>query len=375
MSITMGYLYKKSLHLYEIQLLAGEKGLDRNVEWIHMIENMESASFLHGGELVFFTGLLYDGEDWILDYVRRLKQCKAAGLVINTGPYIKVIPQSVIDFCNTHDLPLFSLPWDVHLVDITRYLCRFIIDDEKKKQSILDYLKQILMMPEQCQAACLALESQGFSVEGSFRAVIVRKKNAYNDFDEILALLKLWKRNILAFSHHEDIVVVLNSESIDKIKETAESMYAYFSSKNMPVYISAGSVVNQAANLSLSYEQAVSINVLAKKYDPPIVYYDYMGLYKLLLNGTPVQVLKKFYKEILGPLESYDVTHNSNLMETLRYYIEHDCSIKDTAMHEVVHRNTILYKFNKIEHILGKSIYCSEHKVAIAMAFKIKDIF
>lgn len=375
MSVTIGRLYEKSLHLYKIQLLAGEKGLDRTVEWIHMIESAESASFLHGGELVFFTGLLYDGEEWILDYVRRLKQRKAAGLVINVGPYINEIPQSVIGFCNTYNVPLFSLPWDVHLVDITRYLCRFIIDDEKRKQSILDYLKQVLMLPDQCQAACLALESQGFSVEGEFRAVIVRKRYSNNDFDEILALLKLWNGHILAFSHHEDIVVVVSSESMEDMKKTVESMYAYLTEKNMNVYISVGSVVNQLSKLSLSYEQAVSINVLAKNYETPIVYYDYMGLYKLLLNGTPVQVLKKFYKEVLGPLESYDETHNSNLMETLRYYIDHDCSIKDTAIHEVVHRNTILYKFNKIEHILGKSVYSEEHKLAILMAFKIRDIF
>ena len=105
-----------------------------------------------------------------------------------------------------------------------------------------------------------------------------------------------------------------------------------------------------------------------------VVYYEKMGVYKLLLNGTPKTVIKQFYEDTLGPLEDYDKSHTSNLMETLYYYLEHECSIKKTADHEVVHRNTILYKFNKIEQILGISINNEEDKLAILMAFKIRRL-
>ena len=63
-----------------------------------------------------------------------------------------------------------------------------------------------------------------------------------------------------------------------------------------------------------------------------------------------------------------------DLLASVRYYLEHECSIKKTADHEVVHRNTILYKFNKIEQILGISINNEEDKLAILMAFKIRRL-
>ena len=94
----------------------------------------------------------------------------------------------------------------------------------------------------------------------------------------------------------------------------------------------------------------------------------------MLLNGTPVDILRKFYDDTLGALVAYDQTHQSNLMETLQYYMYHDCSVKDTAAHEVVHRNTILYKFNKIEQILGISIATEESRLNVLMALKIKKI-
>lgn len=151
-------------------------------------------------------------------------------------------------------------------------------------------------------------------------------------------------------------------------------IFQYLTDKGLRIFVSVGSVVRQISNLSLSYHQASAINILAKREEKGVVYYEKLGVYKLLINGTPRSVLEAFYEETLGPLEEYDNSHTSNLMETLYYYLEHECSIKKTADHEVVHRNTILYKFNKIEQILGISINDEEDKLAILMAFKIRRL-
>ncbi len=45
----------KSQKVYKMQCLTGTQGFDSRVSWIHIIENKESALFLHGGELVFCT--------------------------------------------------------------------------------------------------------------------------------------------------------------------------------------------------------------------------------------------------------------------------------------------------------------------------------
>lgn len=83
MVVTVGFLYAKSQKVYKMQCLTGMQGFDSRVSWIHIIENKESALFLHGGELVFCTGSIYNGEEWLLDYIKKLQKSRASGLVIN----------------------------------------------------------------------------------------------------------------------------------------------------------------------------------------------------------------------------------------------------------------------------------------------------
>lgn len=374
MSITMGYLYEKSIHLYKMKILAGEEGLNRQVEWIHMIESAESASFLHGSEIIFLTGVLYQGANWLLDFVKRLYKSKCSGFIVNVGPYIKKVPQIVIEYCDEHKLPLFILPWSVHLVDVTRYLCQFIIDEKKREQNILSYLQQLLLLPDEYQSPCISLEYQGVNVEGNFRIITISTKCTQHNYDEVIALLKLWNSELLALYIHGKIVIIVVEKNLDEIQVYCKEILHFLKKNGINIFISVGSQISHIKNIYYSYKQAESINKLAQNKALPIVFYDYMGVYKLLLNGTSVNTLISFYKDTLGALEEYDEAHQSNLMETLRYYIEHNCSIKETASYEVVHRNTILYKFNKIEKILGKSVYSEENKLEIFMAFKIKNL-
>lgn len=373
MAVTVEYLYKKSSRLYEMKLIAGEAGLNRQVEWIHLIEGIQPASFLHGGEIVFLTGVSCEGNEWFRAYIEKVFCCRCAGVVVNIGPYIKRIPAEIIDFCNTQGLPLFTIPWEVHLVDVTRYMCRFLIDDEKKKQSIIDALQEILLFPGQCQNACAILENHGFSISGEFRVIVIRSEKM-DDSEEILTFLKIWDSQLVAISYHNDIVVIQSGKKLEADEKKTMQIFQYLTDKGLRIFVSVGSVVRQISNLSLSYHQASAINILAKREEKGVVYYEKLGVYKLLINGTPRSVLEAFYEETLGPLEEYDNSHTSNLMETLYYYLEHECSIKKTADHEVVHRNTILYKFNKIEQILGISINDEEDKLAILMAFKIRRL-
>lgn len=374
MAVTTGFLYAKSSHTYSMTCLAGEEGFGRNVTWIHMIESKEAALFLHGGELVFFTGVLYKGEMWLLDYVKNLQKSEAAGLIVNIGPYIKTIPERVISYCESCGFPLFSIPWDVHLVDITRYLCRFIMEEEKREHQTLQSILSIIMTPDQCRSACRSLEEIGMDINGTFRVFMIHPVGGEPYKDEILALLDSWKTGIPALIYGDAIVCVMAERNGEDAMAKAEGIYQYLLDNGIAVTISIGSAVSPISSVSVSYKQAVAIQTLVSS-QGPIVEYDQIGIYKLLLNGTPAEVLKKFYEDTLGPLASYDLTHESTLLNTLEYYISHNCNIKETAAHEVVHRNTILYKMNKIEKIIGMDLTHEDDKLAISMALKIKQLF
>ena len=57
MAIAVNKLYSNCASLYQMKLLAGHKGLNNLVEWVHIVEDQEVSSFLHGHELIFYSRL------------------------------------------------------------------------------------------------------------------------------------------------------------------------------------------------------------------------------------------------------------------------------------------------------------------------------
>lgn len=54
-----------------------------------MVENIEIATFLEGGEVTFSTGIGLSNEFELINLIEGIIKSKASGIVINIGPYIK----------------------------------------------------------------------------------------------------------------------------------------------------------------------------------------------------------------------------------------------------------------------------------------------
>ena len=111
MSITVSKLCANAQANYVMKLVAGKEGLGNYVRWVHLVENADVSPFLHGNEMVFMTGVGINDEVHLLKFVEELIEKRCSALVINTGKYIKSIPQSVKDCCDINSLPLFTVPW------------------------------------------------------------------------------------------------------------------------------------------------------------------------------------------------------------------------------------------------------------------------
>lgn len=81
--------------------------------------------------------------------------------------------------------------------------------------------------------------------------------------------------------------------------------------------------------------------------------YDELGIYRLILAAEDLPELRTFHDESLGELIDYDRLHNSNLVQTLEAFFAANCSPKETASILKVHRNTVLYRLERIADIAG----------------------
>jgi PucR family transcriptional regulator, purine catabolism regulatory protein len=91
-----------------------------------------------------------------------------------------------------------------------------------------------------------------------------------------------------------------------------------------------------------------------------------------LLRQIPQEDLKNYYSIALNGFTESKIDEEQTLLETLSVYLETHCQISETAKRLFVHRNTVVYRIEKCEEILGKSLKDSETTLQMRLAFRIK---
>ncbi|MDV7764028.1 PucR family transcriptional regulator [Peribacillus sp. CSMR9] len=93
-----------------------------------------------------------------------------------------------------------------------------------------------------------------------------------------------------------------------------------------------------------------------------------------LLRIIPEEDLKNFYLFALQGFSKIFTEEEQSLLETLSVYLETHCQISETAKRLFVHRNTVVYRLEKCEELLGKSLKDSETTLQIRLALRIKSL-
>src|SRR5256712_3978348 len=111
------------------KLVAGAEGLDRQVEWVRLMETPEVQP--RAGDLMFTSGFpIKDDLDAQIRLVGRIAEGGGAGLVVRPLPYLRKLPPEMVSEADRLQVPLFTIPSDVQFVDLMSPLLERIINAE-----------------------------------------------------------------------------------------------------------------------------------------------------------------------------------------------------------------------------------------------------
>jgi sugar diacid utilization regulator len=99
-----------------------------------------------------------------------------------------------------------------------------------------------------------------------------------------------------------------------------------------------------------------------------------LGVYGLLLQASSLDDLGVFARGTLEPLIEHDRTHGSDLLRTLRVYLEEDRVQRRAAARCFIHVNTVVYRINRIELLLGRSLDDPSTVFDVTLAFRVMDV-
>lgn len=385
MAITMQYIYETYRTSYALKLLAGQGGMGRQVSWVYYSEDRETTSFLYGNELIITTGMLSRSSDWLLTFCKSLIQNQAAGLIVNTGRYITSIPEEVISYCEENQFPLFSMPWEIHIIDVSRGICGKIQEEEKTEYILSTAFHNAILYPATKHMYESVLIQHGFLPEEAYQAVCIQSAWDQQEGETFLSAVPEFFSKISSFSSlkyclihgSEELILVFCNAEETKIKEALQDLAGRLTTeqKGAPkIHAGIGRRVNSFYELKDSYEKAHACAMQAARQGRVILCFSELGLKKLLLSIHDRSLLQDVIQETIAPILAYDRLHHTEYLKVLRMYIETDCAIQEIANAMYTHRNTINYRIGKIKEILGKDLSSMSEKVLFQTAFYILDL-
>lgn len=385
MALTVSNLYKKSMK-YNMKLLAGEEGLNNLVQWVHIIETNEGARFLHGQEIVITEGVRENEEERLLTLIKTIFSLNASALIINTGMFIKKVPTSAIDFCNENGFPLFSIPWEVPLVDVTREFCQRIIDNAVREENISTIFKNLIFNIGDKSALIHQMERFGYMTGSTmmFICISMELEKGTEEFASKSSKVKLMaessakaiKDQYISFEYQEKKIIVLIDYAESEIETYIDNIFKKLSAgKVLPyIYIGIGDNIKGLENQDANFMRAYAACEIACKKQEHVLKYQELGLYKLLVNVGRTEVLADFYQNSLGRLIAYDKENGTDYHGFIKAYIECDGHQGDISDKLFIHRNTVNNYIRKVEEITGMNLFSVEGKAKLYAAYCIEDL-
>ncbi|MCU0475270.1 MAG: helix-turn-helix domain-containing protein [Anaerolineae bacterium] len=136
-----------------------------------------------------------------------------------------------------------------------------------------------------------------------------------------------------------------------------------------------GQIAREVSGWRSSYRDARQALDLARRLqtDTPLYIGD-LGVYQLILNLSDTEMLKEFCQHTLGSLLDYDQRQNADLIKTLEAFFHCHGNLSQTAEQLIVHRNTLLYRMNRINEIAGIDLDRPETRLALHLALTIRRL-
>ncbi len=359
---------------------AGHDGLYRVVRWVHVADVPEAAEWVQGGELLFITGIgIKKNTEALVGLVRALAAKCLAGLVINTGPYIKEIPQRVLDVADELSFPVLELPWKVKLVDITHTICSRIVAKQMEEKSLLDLLDSLINGDAGNREIVInRAASYGLDLTREHMVLIVDidnfeeyiKKHEVKDEESIqsaktsvrdMVLRACSARGIkaLAVVKSDKIIVVLQLAGLgaDDLRKLADEMRGavFAADLGFTVSVGIGPSCGNFSEIPASYTEANNALYVAKinHRRNSTVGFQEIGFYRLFFQVRDCRELEKFFLDSFGKIIGDENSRENELFVTLQAYIELQGNLQKTAEKLFIHKNTLKYRLKKIESILG----------------------
>lgn len=203
----------------------------------------------------------------------------------------------------------------------------------------------------------------------------ITEKNDISAYDVLQNLFPDKNKDFVININETDIALVKEIKpNIDEkdINKLASSIVDTLSSEFYThCSVGIGTVVDSIKDLPRSFKEAQVALEVGKVFDTekPIVSYNHLGIARLIYQ-LPTTLCEMFLKEVFrrGSIDSLD--HET--LFTIQRFFENNLNVSETSRKLFVHRNTLVYRLEKIKKITGLDLREFEDAIVFKVALMVK---
>jgi carbohydrate diacid regulator len=182
-----------------------------------------------------------------------------------------------------------------------------------------------------------------------------------------------------------DFVISINESDVALVKEVADDTgsddimklaAAISETISNELYIKTiigiGTVVNNIRDLASSYKEAQTAIDVGQVFEPEenIIHYETLGIGRLIYQ-LPITMCEMFLSEVFkkNTIESLD----QETLFTILKFFENNLNVSETSRKLFVHRNTLVYRIEKIKKLTGLDLREFDHAIIFKVALMVRQ--
>ena len=134
--------------------------------------------------------------------------------------------------------------------------------------------------------------------------------------------------------------------------------------------VGIGTPINNIKDLASSFKEAQIAMEVGKVFDTEkqVISYDHLGIARLIYQ-LPLPLCRMFIKEVLHGLTMDDF--DDETLATVNKFFENNLNVSETSRQLYIHRNTLVYRLDKLQKSTGLDLRVFEDAITFKIALMV----
>lgn len=169
----------------------------------------------------------------------------------------------------------------------------------------------------------------------------------------------------------ENIIIIKeinNKYESNELKKVAESISDLLNTNGIKdSYVAYGTIINNLIEIQKSYREAKVALEIGKIFykNNKIMEYNALGIGRLIYQ-LPIEFCQIFISEIFGDRTPDDFDEET--LSTINKFFENNLNVSETSRQLYVHRNTLVYRLDKLQKITGLDLRTFDDAIIFKIA-------